>query len=208
MFDNITRFGFAMLLFFLGSGWISAQDLQKENARLKKEIARLREEQKTLIKSVEQQQATIAKLLNSLKKSEQKRLFFEQALTTSQKRTNDLLKQIRQLSKKISGSPNNVKLGKGPNPNPPAKNVKGKITEVSTKGKIVKLNVGSKHGLKKGHTLDIVRLTKPPKYLGMIIIVEVADTTAVGQRVVTGQFASTVPLKVGDTVIPDVLSSK
>jgi hypothetical protein len=65
--------------------------------------------------------------------------------------------------------------------NPPAEDVKGVVRKVD--GKLVTINIGSDAGLVRGHTLEVFRLGKQPKYLGRIKIVEVKAKEAVGQEV-------------------------
>jgi hypothetical protein len=81
---------------------------------------------------------------------------------------------------KIDRAPDET--GAPPKSNPPPKQVTGKITQVTPEG-LVALDVGSDAGLAKGHTLDVFRLKPKPLYLGMIMIVDVQNKTAVGRPV-------------------------
>jgi hypothetical protein len=69
---------------------------------------------------------------------------------------------------------------------------------------LVILSIGSDAGLKKGHTLEVFRLGKQPKYLGWITIVEAAATAAVG--IPTSRL--TTPIEPGDRVANRIAGMK
>jgi hypothetical protein len=86
--------------------------------------------------------------------------------------------------------------------NPPPENVEGLVKDVDKSG-LVKITIGSDAGLTKSHTLEVFRVKKdvPPKYLGVVRIVEVTAKEAVGQPV--GKL--TAPIEVGDSVASRIL---
>ncbi|MSQ94612.1 MAG: hypothetical protein EXR98_08650 [Gemmataceae bacterium] len=120
---------------------------------------------------------------------------------TRQQQNEQLLEQVRALTKKL------VELGsKGdgvpppiPNlPNPPSAKVEGKIEKVERD--LVKINLGKDHGVEKDHTLEVYRLKPEAKYLGMIRIVEASATSSVGRLILAGTTPSRPMLKEGDLV--------
>jgi hypothetical protein len=84
--------------------------------------------------------------------------------------------------------------------NPPSKNVRGKITLVSPDWDLVKIDLGSDDGLRKGQTLEVVRLRPKAVYLGTVRIVLVEAKTAIA--VPLGHPKE--QLQVGDTVVSRV----
>jgi cell division protein FtsB len=65
--------------------------------------------------------------------------------------------------------------------NPPPEDVEGQVMKTDAGG-LVTISRGSDDGLTKGNTLEVFRLS-PPKYLGMIRLIQVAPHEAVGQFV-------------------------
>jgi hypothetical protein len=80
--------------------------------------------------------------------------------------------------------------------------VDGKILAVNDN--LVEISVGSDAGLMVGHTLDVFRLTPKSKYIGMIRIVRVEKTKAVGQLL--GK--ATASLQLGDEVASKLIRDK
>ncbi len=119
-----------------------------------------------------------------------------------QARHNALLEVVRELqvqkAKAELAKPNDVPKPDPGAANPPALLLNGKIEKVT--GELVQINLGIDHGLTKAHTLDVYRLTPEARYLGMIRIVEVSATTAIGRFVAPPGKAVNVMLKVGDSV--------
>jgi RNA polymerase sigma factor (sigma-70 family) len=100
--------------------------------------------------------------------------------------------QIQALKKELAAR---GKTGGPPVPqNAPRVEVKGKVSRVD--GKLVVIDIGVDAGLLRGHTLEVYRLGKNPKYVGRIKIIEVTAKEAVGQA--TGRMAAAV--EVGDEV--------
>jgi hypothetical protein len=85
-------------------------------------------------------------------------------------------------------------------PNPPSRDVKGKIVKVDPEsGTLVSVNVGREEGVDKNHTLEVFRTSPTPEYLGMIRIVDVDNHQATG-RLIRNQYTPTKALREGDTV--------
>jgi hypothetical protein len=64
--------------------------------------------------------------------------------------------------------------------NPPPDNVEGLIRRTDSSG-LVTITIGSDAGVARGHTMEVFRLGRNPKYIGTIRIVEVTHHQAVGQ---------------------------
>jgi hypothetical protein len=82
-----------------------------------------------------------------------------------------------------------------PGAKPPPAFVRGKITRIDPKNPdLVEINLGSDHGIKKDHTLEVFRL-EPAKYLGQLRVLAVKANNAVGRLV-----RSKSSVQVGDEV--------
>jgi hypothetical protein len=108
--------------------------------------------------------------------------------------------ELRDLAKTVAQLQANPKAPVGRiERNPPAENIEGVVKGIE-KGGQVKISVGTEAGLAKGHTMEVFRLdtTNPAKskYLGVIRIVDISATEAIGQPV--GKLAA--PIEVGDHV--------
>jgi hypothetical protein len=79
--------------------------------------------------------------------------------------------------------------------NPPRGDLEGIVRRVDSSG-LVTISIGSDAGLQKGHTLEVYRMGKNPRYLGRIKIVDVSANQAVGKAV--GRM--TAPVQSGDHV--------
>ena len=85
--------------------------------------------------------------------------------------------ELRGLEGKIAHLEKGEKAGVEPNP-PPA-SVKGKIEKLE--GDLMRISLGTDHGVRKNHTLDVYRLQPEPKYLGMIRVVDANAGRAVAR---------------------------
>jgi predicted nuclease with TOPRIM domain len=163
---------------------------------LKLELSRVKVDNRDLSKALDDRNAAVLKLMDELKKLQNKAKEHENVLQTRQDRIDDLLKQVRELTLHVARLEAGGK-GNAPRkqiePNPPPVQVNGKITKVD--GPLVAIDLGSDHGLKEHHTLEVYRLQPEPKYLGMIRIVDVMNTRSVAR------FVGKAPeLKEGDQV--------
>jgi predicted nucleic acid-binding Zn-ribbon protein len=66
--------------------------------------------------------------------------------------------------------------------NPPPDNVEGLIKRTDSSG-LVTLTIGSDAGVTRGHTMEVFRLGRNPKYIGTIRILQATHNQAVGQPV-------------------------
>ena len=101
-------------------------------------------------------------------------------------RSGDMEKEIKRLSLenkrlKDSGGSDKGPATAGGKRNPPGVPLEGKVLRADSSG-LVQISLGSDFGLERGHTLELFRLS-PPKYIGMVKVIEVNSKDAVAQPV-------------------------
>ena len=102
-------------------------------------------------------------------------------------RSGDMEKEIKRLTlenKRIKDSGGSVPTGTtagGNKRNPPGTPLEGKVLRADASG-LVQISLGSDFGLERGHTLELFRLS-PPKYIGVVKVIEVTSKDAVAQPV-------------------------
>lgn len=170
----------------------SLADLAKIN--FEKALAaqeRMRQEIEGLKKTIEDREGRLVVLHQKYKDSQDLAMSLDRDLKFSQERNQILLERNRELEIIIS----NELVGKGAaagalakdpsSPNPPPKFVKGVIERVDTTDKaLVRVSLGTDHGVKKDNTLEVYRMN-PPEYIGMIRIEDAHHHTSVGRLVRT-----------------------
>lgn len=101
-------------------------------------------------------------------------------------RSGDMEKEIKRLSlenkrlKDSGGSDKGSTIVAGKR-NPPGAPLEGKVLRADASG-LVQISLGSDFGLERGHTLELFRLS-PPKYIGVVKVIEVNSKDAVAQPV-------------------------
>jgi chromosome segregation ATPase len=144
--------------------------------QLKKDIDRLQ----ALIKNPEQ-----LKLLDENRQLQLKADRAEEMFRFASKLNEKLQDQVRELTVRIARleagkEPDRPILPKdGKERNPPPVAVEGKILKI--KDNLVEISLGTDHGIKPGHTLEVYRLQPEAKYLGAIRIVDAGTHTSVGR---------------------------
>jgi hypothetical protein len=143
---------------------VQLEAMRVSNARLTEEIKDLQEVVQKREKAILQIQADRNAALAQAVQARNER---DAAIT----RNESLVERLRELEVQLARlTAGKVQPKAADVPNPPAANVRGKVTAVDKKNRdLVKINVGSDNGLAVGHTLEVYRL-KPPVYLGMIRI--------------------------------------
>ncbi len=101
-------------------------------------------------------------------------------------RSGDMEKEIKRLTlenKRIkdSGGSDKTVTTAGGKRNPPGTPLEGKVLRADASG-LVQISLGSDFGLERGHTLELFRLS-PPKYIGVVKVIEVNSKDAVAQPV-------------------------
>lgn len=130
----------------------------------------------------------------------------EQRAKAQQARAEALLAQVRELTAQLAKKEFHLP-GPGEGSNPPMVYVKGAVTKVNdSKEGLVEISLGTDHGLKKGHTLEVFRLQPRPEYLGRVRIIAVEMDRSVGQMV--SPAAKQKQIKVGDSVASSVGNEK
>ena len=164
-------------------------ELLAQNVQLKLELKQKTAQNNALAK-------TIAEVQNEFLKLKRDRDALAQALARNEFLLNKIRKSTKKKPAPVPIDPKNNK------PNPPTEKIEAVIQQVSKSGNLVLLAVGSDAGLQKGHTLEVIRLSKnAPKYLGRIRIVEVGPFTAVGIVIDSGR---KVEVRVGDKVMSNL----
>jgi hypothetical protein len=130
----------------------------------------------------------------------------EIAMRSEQERNNQLLTENERLTgelakREASGAAGAI--AQGGRRNPPTEDIEGHIKKVDPSG-FVSITVGSDHGLKRGQTLEVYRLTPEPKYIGVIEIIALRPNEAVAKPV--GRTVG--PIQEGDRVASNILSRR
>src|SRR5262249_25073190 len=131
----------------------------------------------------------------------------EIAMRSEQERNNQLLTENErltgELAKRAASGSAEPSAQAGGRRNPPTEDVEGHVKKVDPTG-FVSITLGSDHGLKKGQTLEVYRLTPAPKYIGVIEIIALRPNEAVGKPV--GRTIGAI--QVGDMVASSILSRR
>jgi hypothetical protein len=180
--------------------------LKDADLSLKQALAakqRLTDEIAVLNSAIKDRESTIVQLQASVKVFRQQAQNFESIARTRQIQNENLLEQLRDVTRalalKDSGvSPERMVVRNPNDPNPPAFKIDGKIEKVE--GTLVQLTLGTDHGLQENNTLDVYRLQPNPQYLGMVRIVDARHHTSVGRLIPSGSGASKLQPREGDLV--------
>jgi hypothetical protein len=180
--------------------------LKDADLSLKQALAakqRLTDEIAVLNSAIKDREGTIVQLQAGVKVFRQQAQNFESIARTRQIQNENLLEQLRDVTRalalKDSGvSPERMIIRNPNDPNPPAFKMNGKIEKVE--GTLVQLTLGTDHGLQENNTLDVYRLQPNPQYLGMVRIVDARHHTSVGRLIPSGSGASKLQLREGDLV--------
>jgi hypothetical protein len=157
---------------------ITAQGrLQKENGQLKAVVA-----------DREGRYITVA---NQLRDKTDLAMTLDQDLKFSQERSENLLKRNQELEVLVArlqqgGDTKAQSVSRDPNAlNPPPRFVKGVVERVDAVDKsLVKISLGTDHGVKEGNTLEVYR-TNPVQYLGVMRIEDAQFNTSEGKMIRT-----------------------
>jgi DNA repair exonuclease SbcCD ATPase subunit len=144
-------------------------------AAQQKNADRLVAENELLRKAIAEREKANVQLETKANEYKQKAVEFEARAKTLQLRLENLLEELR------GQQPLPKEDRKIEEPNPPAAKLEGKVSKVA--GRLVELNLGTDHGLKEGHTLEVYRLDPMPKYIGRIRITDARHTMAVGRMI-------------------------
>jgi hypothetical protein len=139
----------------------------------------------------------------------------ETAMVTAVARAKNLFEQLK-IKEQLIAELQNLGPGGGrptvvttrdPNyENPPPGNLKGRIIRIdSVRPDLVEISLGSDHGLKKDHTLEIYRLSPEPTYLGRVLIVDPNLHTAIGRLQRTTGVGQLSSVQTGDEVVSKLI---
>ena len=185
MSRSIVVIGIAFLL-FISENRTPGQEKEPppSTKELQAEIARLKEEIKSLLKEVRLRDETIQALMEQVKKRQKEafaaRLFQEAVKVRLEHLQEQIIEKNRMINNLLDAAGKKRPKKDDPNlPNPPAVFLKGKVSKLDGKDKsLLEIDLGSDSGLEVGHTLEVFRLSPKPLYLGMIRIIAVNKITA------------------------------
>jgi FtsZ-binding cell division protein ZapB len=213
-----------------GTATVSQQDvverLRAENEVLKQERAAAAADAKSAeaaqqnfikiaadrLETIEKREGLILKLNEEYRDLKRREQELKEHGDRLQLRAESLQEEYRKSQKKIEellaqGANGNGNMASAPtpkkanDPNPPAKQVRGKIEKVHPDDKgLVQVDVGLDQGVDKNHTLEVYRLNPGPEYIGMIRIVD-ADFHSARARLIRSQFAPAKTIREGDQVV-------
>lgn len=150
----------------------------------------MKKETEELKKVIEDREVRILNLHEKFKAEQDQRLSLDRDLKFSLERNQILIARIQELERYVSelqvGTKSDVSVQpKSPNePNPPQKFVKGVVEKVdSTDKTLVRISLGTDHGLRVNNTLEVYRLSPNAEYVGMIRIEDAHHHTSVGRLV-------------------------
>lgn len=156
---------------------------------------RMKKEVELLKTTVENREGVIIDLHAKLKTSQDLALALHRDLSFSQERNSVLVRRAQELEVQIaeliaaqSGKGNTTgALPKNPlASNPPQKFMKGVVERVDETDKsLVRISLGTDHGLKVGETLEVYRLGPNAEYIGMIRIEDAHHHTSVAKMIRT-----------------------
>jgi hypothetical protein len=152
--------------------------------RMEKEVAVLKT-------SIEDREDRLVKLHAKHKDIQDLAMSLDRDLKFSQDRNQILVGRVQELERSLSEIISGVKadstaaLPKDPTAaNPPQKFMKGVVERVDgTDKSLVRISLGTDHGLKVGNTLDVYRTSPNPEYVGLIRIEDAHHHTAVARFV-------------------------
>lgn len=148
-----------------------------------------------LEKTISDREALIVKLEADIKVVRVQAQNFESLARARQIQNENLLEQVRDLTRTIarleSGvNPDSINPRDPNSPNMPAVAVDGRIEKVDDKdNSLIQISLGTDHGVAKNHTLIVYRTRPEPKYLGMVRVVEAYHQKSVAQLMTSGNQA-------------------
>lgn len=168
---------------------------------------RLKKEVDELSNVVEDREKRLVALHTKFKDTQDLAISLDRDLKFSQERNQILIKRVQELEYEISNAlvaksgDTSGALPKDPSAsNPPQKFVKGVVERVdSTDKSLVRVSLGTDHGLKVNNTLEVYRLSPTTEYIGQIRIEDAHHHTSVGRLVRTPGVAPR-PIREGDVV--------
>jgi hypothetical protein len=177
------------------------------------ELGRLQAEIKSLSKALQERDQTIVTLNQEKSKALDNLLTAVAEKEAAISRSESLLDQNRELSKKLATTQvaGGAKAGAGApmakegQPNPPPTYVRAKVEKVDPESPTVgQIDAGSDEGLAEGQTLEAYRLGKASDYLGSFLILRVNHHKAVGRLLPPRAGEPRRELKVGDEVASSI----
>jgi len=168
------------------------QEVMKPDTGLRAQLERVRQQREEAIKKQFE--------------AEQRRIELESRLQVAESQLKQLTQRVSQLRAILEsyGMPTEPKEVMAQIlANPP--DVQGVVTKVDPEGRYVEISIGSDHGLRNGHRLEVFRLKPESRYLGKIVLTEVDPDRSVG-RILPEFKRGTI--REGDRVASRILTSQ
>jgi len=128
------------------------------------------------------------------------------AARSEQQRNQELLRQLAELHKELERRPASGGIAaNGSQRRPPTDDVEGTVVETDSKSGLIRLSIGSDHGLAKGNTLEVYRLQPKPEYVGAVTIVDAHFHESVARPIMPLRAG---PVQKGDTVTSRITTSR
>jgi len=167
---------------------------------------RMKKEVDILKTTIEDREDRNVKLATRFKDTQDLAISLDRDLKFSQERNQILVTRVQELERNLAELISPTKSGGDALPrdvnasNPPQKFVKGVIERVDTTDKsLVRVSLGTDHGVKVNNTLEVYRLSPTAEYIGMIRIEDAHHHTSVG-RLVRAPGVAPRPIREGDVV--------
>jgi hypothetical protein len=171
------------------------------------EVQRARDEAKLVADVVKDREQKLLALTQQLDQERVKAVTAENTAKAALERAQKLLETLRERELTIA----RLQAGGKPGPddkvkdpaflNPPAAFVKGTVVKVDPNDKtLIKISLGSDHGLKADHTLEVYRLRPQPMYLGRVRVLEAFPQEAIGRLIRPEKAAKGMQVQEGDEV--------
>lgn len=216
-----------------GQAQATAQKLQQELEALRKELAaakadkersdviikaltaevqRTRDEAKLVADVVKDREQKLLALTQQLEQERAKAIAAEGMAKAALERAQKLLETLREKELTIArlqvGKPDPAPV-KDPAANPPAAFVKGTVLKVDPRDKtLVRISLGSDHGLKADHTLEVYRLRPQPMYLGRVRVLEAFPQEAIVRLIRPEKAVKGMQIQEGDEVASQLRPDK
>jgi hypothetical protein len=173
-----------------------------EVARREEDVVSLRT---TVAKEIKKGTDLLAQNIRFKEEKTAAEILAQATLKRNREMESELQDQARTIAKMRANAGVSTKVVQG-GLNPPNENIEG-LVKVADRDGLVKITLGTDAGLVRGHTMQVFRLNPNnpslSKYLGVISIIDVNATEAIGKPM--GKMAA--PLQPGDSVASRILGT-
>jgi len=155
---------------------IAINAAQADLARMRDDVSNLSERLKTKDQQITDTQQKLVSERNTRVATQIERDTLRERLAGAEKQNVEFARIIDEQRENAlrSTSP-----GEATKPQPPPNDVQGAVTAITDAG-YISINKGSDHGLAKGQTLEVYRMSPKPEYVGLMRLLSVNNHEAVG----------------------------